>query len=216
MALSAQDIQNIIQQVTRQLLGEQQNNEGTLAVFSPNVFDPKSVHAYFTDKEVTCALPDGMEQPVQGCRTLRLGADRHRILSALTQYDDIVLVTPPLSLMGAIANGDDSTFAAALVIRPLLWGKTVTVLLDFETPRHLRGTALGTVAEHIDALEKMGVGIKTLPRRNKQAQAKELVTEQDIKHACKTGDMRIKIASGAIVTQLAQDTAKECGVSIEY
>lgn len=189
---------------------------GILAVFSEHVFDPQGVKAFFEGKHVTCALPEGTPPTLDGCKALRLGQDKHAIVSALADFEGIVLVTPPLSLLYAIAEADDSTFAATLCIRPLLWGKAVTVLLDFDTPKHMRGTALADIAENIDALEKMGIGITALERKNKKIQTKELVTEQDVKDACKTGTMRIKIAPGAIITQLAQDTAKECSVSIEY
>ncbi len=218
MDLSAQDIQEIIQRVTQQVLAGQENKpqSGILAVVCGDIFDPKGVKEYFAGKNVICAQPDGTPPVLEGCRGLRLGADKQAILSSLADYEEIVLVTPPLSLLAAIAAADDTSFAASLAIRPLLWGKTVTVLLDFETPKHMRGTALGVIADNIDALEKMGVGIKALERRNAAKQAKELVTEKDVKDACRDGSMKVRMAPGAIVTQLAQDTAKECGVSIEY
>ncbi len=219
MGLSAQDIQNIIERVTQQILGTEQNDDrpgGILAVFSDCVFDPQGVKTYFEGKQVICALPDGIQPLMQECKTLRLNADKPAIPGVLASCEEIVLVTPPLSLLQAIAQADDSTFTSSLVLRPLLWGKKVNVLLDFESPRHIRGTALALIAESIDALENMGIGIKILPRKNKTKQAKELVTEQDIKDACRDGSMKVIIAPGAIVTQLAQDTARECNVSIEY
>jgi len=204
-----------MQQITDTQQEKPQKSSGILAVFSDNVFDPQGVKAFIKDKNVICALPDKI-LPIEGCQTLRLDADKNEILAALTNYEQIVLVTPPLSLLKCIACADDSTFAASLILRPLLWGKEVSVLLDFETPRHMRGTALAAIAQNIDTLEKMGIGIKTLKRNTKAKQAKELVTEQDVRDACRDGSMKVTIAPGAIVTQLAQDTAKECGVSIEY
>ncbi len=217
MSYSAHEIQEIIRRVTEEILRETtQTQSGSLAVFCGNVFDPQGVKKFFADQNVTCALPDDMPFLIEGCKALKLEADKREILEGLTRFEEVVLVTPPLSLLAAIASADDTSLIASLIIRPLLWGKAVTVLLDFEAPKHLRGTALAVIADNIDALEKMGVLVKTLERKNARTQGKALVTEQDVKDACSDGSMKVKIEPGAIVTQLAQDTAKECGVSIEY
>ena len=218
MSLSAGDIQNIIKRVTEQVLqGQPQPDvqKGILAVLPAHVFDPIGVKACLAGKSITCAL-SADAQPIDGCKAFSLETDKRAIISTLAEYEEIVLVTPPLSLLQSIAQADDSAFAASLVLRPLLWGSKVSILLDFAAPKHMRGTALAVIAEHIDTLEKMGIGIKTIPRKSKMKDAKELVTEQDIKDACRDGSMKVKIRQDAIITQLAQDTAKECGVSIEY
>ncbi len=217
MSYSAQDIQEIIRRVTEEILsGQTQMQSGILAVFCGNVFDPRGVKKFLAEKNVTCALPDDMPPFIEGGKSLKLEANKREILEGLADFEEVVLVTPPLSLLAAIAAADDTTLTASVIIRPLLWGKAVTVLLDFETPKHMRGTALAVIADNIDAIEKMGVMVKTLTRKNAKKQGKELVTEQDVKDACQDGSMKVKIEPGAIVTQLAQDTAKECGVSIEY
>ncbi len=215
MSYNAQDIQEIIRRVTEEILSGLAHTQTKFAVFCGNVFDPKGVKKFFADKDVVCALPDDMPPLIEGCKALKLEADKRAILEGLDGFEEIVLVTPPLSLLGAIASADDTSFTASLIIRPLLWGRKVTVLLDFETPKYLRGTALGVIADNIDALEKMGISITTLKRKKTEKQGKELVTEQDVKDACSDGSMKVKMAPGAIITQLAQDTAKECGVSIE-
>lgn len=217
MSYNAQDIQEIIRRVTEEILSEQtQMQNGSLAVLCGIVFDPQGVRKFLADKNVTCALPDDMPPLIEGCKVLKLEADKREILEGLADFEEVVLVTPPLSFLAAIAAADDTSLTASLIIRPLLWGKAVTVLLDFETPKHMRGTALTFIADNINALEKMGVIVKTLARKNVKKQGKELITEQDIKDAYKDGSMKVKMEPGAIVTQLAQDTAKECGVSIEY
>lgn len=217
MSYNAQDIQEIIRRVTEEILSEQmQMQSGSLAVLCGIVFDPQGVRKFLADKNVTCALPDDMPPLIEGCKALKLEADKREILEGLAGFEEVVLVTPPLSLLAAIAAADDTSLTASLIIRPLLWGKAVTVLLDFETPKYMRGTALAVIADNINALEKMGVIVKTLTRKNVKKQGKELITEQDIKDAYRDGSMKVKMEPGAIVTQLAQDTAKECGVSIEY
>ena len=217
MSYSAHEIQEIIRRVTEEILKETTRTQsGSLAVFCGNVFNPQGVKTFFANQNVTCALPDDMPSLIEGCKALKLEADKREILEGLTQFEEVVLVTPPLSLLAAIASADDTSLIASLIIRPLLWGKAVTVLLDFEAPKHMRGTALAVIADNIDALEKMGVLVKTLERKNAKSQGKALVTEQDVKDAYRDGSMKVKIEPGAIVTQLAQDTAKECGVSIEY
>ena len=191
-------------------------SSGCLSVFCGNIFNPKKVREYFSEKTCVCAQDDDSPAFFDQYKCLKFDADRLEILEKLSDFEDIVLVTPPLSLLASIAAGDDSTFIASLIIRPLLWGKNVSVLLDFAVPKHLRGTALGTLVDNINALEKMGIIFDTLDREaGLEMQARDLVSERDVLDAIRNGSMKVKAAPDAIITQLAQDTAAEQGVTID-
>lgn len=218
MEISSENINRIIELVMNEVLSQSEEHTSSecLSVFSDNVFDPKGVRKYFSGKTCVCAQPDDMPLFFDKLKTLKFTADRTELLEQLNDFKEIVLVTPSLSLLNAIAAGDDSTFIAAIMIRSLLWGKNVTILLDFETPKYLRGTIVGLVAENINALEKMGIKFDTLDRKaSLEIQAKNLVSERDVTDAIRDGSMKVKAAPGAIITQLAQDTALEHGVVIE-
>ncbi len=191
---------------------------GTLAVFTEYVFDAKGVGSYLKNNHAsaTCALFEGARfESELKTESVITQQEKQALAGKLNCFEKIVIITPPLWLLGEIARGDDSVFLAMLAIRPLLWGREVTILLDFEVPRIRRSAALLRISEYISALEEMGAKFVYLPQESRKDEPKDLVTEQDVKDAFKNEGRRIIIKPGAIVTQLAQDTAKECGVAIE-
>ncbi len=191
---------------------------GVLAIAAGPVYQAELAESYIknTWSNVTFALLDGVTLDTSfKVETVVTQQQKDALSARLGSFEKVALVTPPLWLLKALALGDDSLFPAALVLRPLLWGKEVVVLLDFEPPKAGRSAALAGVAEYVSALEDMGAKIVCLPRESAEAGAKDLVTEQDIKDACKKGIDRVTIKPGAIVTQLARDTAKELGIAIE-
>jgi len=217
------DIEKIVKQVAeavvKRLNGEKEPQPGTLAVFPDYVFDAEGVGKYLkTRTNVTCALSRNAEFSCEGCAVKRIetAEDKKKLASELMGYSEIVVVTPPLSLLRSLSQGDDGVFEAMLALRPLLWEKDVTVLLDFQTPSYKRSTAFAQVSEDISALEAMGIQIVSLKQKKAVKETeKDLVTEIDIKEAHKNETMRVKASKGAIVTQLAEDAARELGVIIE-
>lgn len=188
-----------------------------LAVVPGFVFDPAGVAGYLQGKGAEAAMLRHASLP--GISQFRIETDEQKagLAARLADYEEIVLVTPSLTLIHAIACGDDTLFEAALLLRPLLWGREVAVLLDFPAPDFRRGTVLARLADDLDILEKMGVKIRSLLLKTVGTvrEGLELVTENDVRDASKTEDRRICIKEGAIVTQLAWETARELGVSIE-
>ena len=212
-------IKQVTEEVVRRLNGQTEESRGTLAVFPDYVFDAKGIAGYLkTKKDITCALFGNAEFDCEGCTVRRIatGEDKRKLVSELLGYSEIILVTPPLSLIRTLAQGDDSVFTAMLCLRPLLWEKEVTALLDFEAPKYKRNTAFSQIAEEINTLEAMGIKVEVIKRKKaEKEEEKDLVTEQDIKEAHKNETMCVKVSKGAIVTQLAEDMAKELGILIE-
>jgi hypothetical protein len=221
--MMAEDIRSLVAHITEEVIkrlnAEAQADGGTLAVFAGYVFDAAATAAFLREKQgdVTCALLDGVQFEYDEFNIERITDQRKgEFAGRLKGFERIVLVTPPLGLLHAVAQGDDPSYAVMLALRPLLWGRELTMLLDFKAPGSRRSPAFARIAEDIDALEGMGIKIACLPQGSKKGEeARELVTEQDIKDACKSESRRIRIKPGAIVTQLAQDSARELGVSIE-
>ena len=217
-----QDTLELIRKITEETLkrlGAGENTQSaTIAVFPELVFEAQAVAEYLKKNhgDAVCAVP-GETGFGYGFKTKNIAArhEKENIAAQLRDYGRLVLVTPPLRLIRAMADGDDTEYAAALALRALLWGREVTVLLDFEMPQRRRGDALERVAKDIGALEETGVKIVTLARGDSGgAEPKELVTESDVRHAAVNGNKRIVIKRGAIVTQLARDAAAELGVVI--
>jgi hypothetical protein len=212
-------VKQVAEEVIRRLSGEQKENRGALVVFPDYVFDPEGISNYLKTKtNVDCALLNNAAFNCEGCTARRIenADDKRKLASELMAYSDVIIVTPPLSLVRALAKADDSVYEAMLMIRPLLWGKAVTVLLDFDALAYKRNSAFSQISEDLTALETAGVKIVSIKQKTAiNVKEKDLVTEQDVKEAHKNETMRVTAAKGAIITQLAEDTARELGVSIE-
>ena len=211
--------QELIARITREVLArlgiEQPIKKDAILALCPGyVFDEQAVSAYLKDRgSVTCVLcGEAAMDSAFDCQRADTPQERRSLVSRLKSFEAVVVVTPPLSCIEALASGDDTRFDVMLALRPLLWGKDVTLLLDFELPRHKR--ALERLSDSLDTLEQMGMKIEVLADTEKM-ERKELVTEQDVKEAAKQNVRSIKIKPGAIVTHLASETAGELGISIE-
>lgn len=224
MTFNQDEIRKIVSRVAEEALKRlAQNNQvqkKTLAVMPGYVFDAEAVVGYLKERQADAVLFEGAYLPADDLKKIqiiRTMDDRRNLASNLTNYDEIVMVMPSLALIRTLARGDDTVFEAMLALRPLLWGRQVTLLLDFEAPKYRRSTMFAELADSLDVLEKTGMCIVTIAQaHSKPDEAKDLVTEQDVKDACKNESRRVRIKEGSIVTQLAQDTAREMGVSIEY
>jgi len=211
----------LIERITKEVLSRLGINQygekkpDTLAVYTGYVFNEAAVSAYLNKREnVTCVLFGEAVYNNAAFDYINAAAhdEKQRLANMLDKYNAIVIVTPPLSYIQRAAAADDSAYECMLALRPLLWGKKVTLLLDFALPRNKRG--FSELSDSIDALEQMGMVIEAL-RDNANEGRKELVTEQDVKDAAKRRLDSIKIMPNAIVTALARDTAAELGIRIE-
>lgn len=215
------ETQELIAQITREVLnrlGMEQSGEkkpGTLAVFTGYVFREAPVSAYLEKKEnVTCALfgEAAYHHLAFDSASVVTGEERQRLAQTLERFESVVVVTPPLSYIQRAASADDGDYACMLALRPLLWGKSVTLLLDFALPRSRRGFA--ALSDSLERLEQMGMRLETLQSGAPEGR-KQLVTEQDIRDAAKHKRESVRITPDAIITALARDTAKELGIRIE-
>jgi hypothetical protein len=167
--------------------------------------------AFMVIGQVSEALGEGFK---------RLDADsqqnQQRLMEALKNFKDIILVTPPLWMLKNIASGDDRGFFEQLFLRALLWEKNVSVALDFGKPKFRRGTFFQELNDALGALEEMGAAVVSLELSVGKPEGElPLVTQAEVADAKKRGKDRIRCAPGAIVTPLARDAAKELGVTID-
>ncbi len=213
------DKEKLIKQIAKEVI-KRLNAEvpRTLAVFPGYVFDVEGIAKYLETKvNVTCVLMGNAEFDSPGFAKKRIetAVDKKRLAAELKEYSEVILVTPPLSLLNVMTGGDDSVYEAMLALRPLLWEKDVRVLLDFAAPKFKRSAAFMQICDTINTLEAMGIKVENIICKKAQENEKDLITEQDIKEAVKNGTLRVRAAKGAIVTQLAEDAASELGVVIK-
>ena len=127
-----------------------------------------------------------------------------------------VLLSPCVGLLKRLANGQEEDGAGEVLLRRILWGKPVDVLLDFDPPKFRRGTYFAQIAEAVDSLSAMGVGVYAYsPCESQTVNARSLVTERDVIDAKRNGQKTILCMPEAIVTPLAADTAKELQINLE-
>jgi hypothetical protein len=191
---------------------------GVLVISAEHAPDAAALDAHlqrtFGDKRAYW-LPDGGEAPKGAHGVFSGSADYRRLLGALPHYEAVVLAFPPLGMLERIARGDDAGPVERALLKAVLWGRPVTVLLDFEKPRFRRGTFFETLCDTLKSIEDMGVSVESLvPCRCKKPEEKALVTEADVDDAIKRGDGYVWCMPGAIVTPLARDRAREMNVVI--
>jgi len=218
--INSDEIGKIVHEVTLELAsGFGQAPRGRLLAVIPGcIWGGESVLDYLRERKADVVSFAGPVADIGGCRTVpvRTDEEKARLVGALPDYDEVALVTPPISLLLAIARADDSSFEANLALRPLLWGKKVTLIADFDMPKRLHDTVFAGLADAVDVLVKAGVEVVSLMCGGAgEDEGLDLVTEQEVKAAHKSGNLRLKIKQGAIVTQLAQDTARDLGVIID-
>lgn len=203
---------------------EDERIEGTVALFttfvpSRHACAKKLVNLFGAGIE--CALFDGVGFSAPGFHAfpVRSDEDKDHLMDLLAGAKDIVLVTPKLSMLYKLAEGDDEGFVEQSFLRPLLWGRNVTVLLDFDIPRFKRATFFAKLVDAIDVLVNMGVRVEAYkPSRNGLdiMEVKSLVTEADVLDAYKDGSKRIVCDKDALITPLARDKAAELDVKIDW
>jgi hypothetical protein len=137
-----------------------------------------------------------------------------RVTETVASAAGIVLLAPKIGLLDSIAKGDDRDFVPHLVIRSLLWGRDVSVLLDFEPPRFRRNTFFEKLVDTLATLQDMGVRLLTYKCAQKGDEGLRLVTEADVTEAWRNHKTEIRRAPGAIITPAAKDKAKELGIRL--
>ncbi len=196
--------------------------QGTVALFTCFVPSKHACACKLTGlfgTGIDCALLNGAKFSAPGFYTFEVNTDEERdgLLDRLAGAANVALVTPPLGLLYNLADGKDDGFIEQAFLRPLLWGRNVTILLDFDIPRFKRATFFERVVDSIDRLTRMGVRIEAYkPSAQPNEHRKSLVTETDITDAKKQGLGRIMCEKGAIVTPLARERADELGISIDW
>ena len=152
---------------------------------------------------------------VRRCR-VTLPEQKSELVELLVYAERAVLLSPGVGLLKRLSNGQEEDGAGEILLRRVLWGKPVDVLLDFDPPKFRRGTYFAQIAEAVDSLSAMGVGVFAYsPCENQTASACSLVTERDVIDAKQSGQKTILCVPEAIVTPLAIDTAKELQINIE-
>lgn len=223
------DLKDLIAKIAKEVMNrveyaamEDEDVEGTVAVFTTFVPSKKACAEALKEHfgvGIDAALIGGVEFDMAGFFPMEVNDedDMQALMEKLAGAENVVLVTPKLSLLYKLAEGDDSGFVEQTILRPLLWGRNVTILLDFKTPKFKRATFFAKVVDAIDVLTNMGVRILSYNPASVKAEEERLtlVTETQIMDAAQAGKTSVLCERDAIVTPLARDKAGELGISID-
>ncbi len=227
MSLNEQDISLIIARVRQEIEARGNGKPDRLfhpetAVLVPSfVPSPHKALAALTQQygaALELVFLSAVVFPANGMQTRSLDwkTQPNELVELLVNAQSLVLLAPGTGLLRQIGSGQDEDGIGELLLRRLLWGKPFDVLMDFAPPKFRRGTTYAEIAESIDALSAMGIRFQTYHPADGPAQdARALVTEQDVVQAKRDGRKTITCISGAIITPLAADTAKELQINIE-
>jgi hypothetical protein len=155
------------------------------------------------------AFPSKLERIVSA---EEIGTDA--VLALVNGSDHVVLLTPRLKLIGHIAEGSDEDFVEFLIIRSLLWGRHVSVVLDFKEPSFKRNTFFEKIVSIVDVLEDIGIDVVSYDCSYERSSERTLITEADVLDEWKKGHKKILSAAGGIITPSAKDKAMELGMRI--
>jgi hypothetical protein len=155
------------------------------------------------------AFPSALERVVSAEEK---GTDA--VLALVNGAANVALLTPRLKLIESIADGDDENFVGFLTIRSLLWGRRVSVVLDFEPPAFKRNTFFEKVADIVEVLEGIGIDVISYDCSYEPSEVRSLITEADVVEEWKKGRGEVLSAAGGIITPSARDKARELGVKI--
>ena len=218
-------VAKVVGEVMKRIQFETMNDEtvtGTVAVFTSFVPSKKACSNALTERYgsgIDCALLGEAEFDMAGFLKMKVSTkeDEQILIERLARTANVVLVTPSLSLLYRLAAGDDSGIAETSVLRPLLWGRKVSVLLDFDVPRFKRATFFEKVVDALDVLTNMGVSVISYNPASEKEEEKRLslITETQVREAAEDGSFRILCANDAIVTPLAKEKAEELGVALD-
>lgn len=217
-------INSVIDRVLSKLERDMPRNEevqGALAIITAYVPSPKSALEAIAreyGEDVECALLNGAEFDAYGLAKMRIydAEGQNRLVQAAAEKGRIILVTPKISLLERIAQGDDGGIVEYIVLRALLWGRKIALLLDFEKPRFKRNTFFEKIGEILDSLTTMGIEITAYSCSGEKERTQyALVTEREVLDASRRGETALLLCPDAIVTPLAREKANELHIRLD-
>ena len=153
--------------------------------------------------------------------------------------EQVLIIVPTLSRTTAIklASAITDTLVTDLLYTALVNKKPIIAARNGADPMLANcprcGTSdmapaiIQTIHNELDKLIHFGIRLVTVDQLAVEAESvlqsipreipeKQIITEQDIKSAANSGEKRIRVRKGSIITPLAKDTAKDLGIDIEF
>ncbi len=166
---------------------------------------------------------EGLEAlDITGCRLYYMSdkKDVSYILNGLPVYERLELYDPSLDFLRAVKEGKEEDIAAKITLYFLMSGKPVIARLPYDMTALSAGTFGRSAKELKEDLGDMGMlfldlkpGIEEFLPAGDDGNL-TLVTEETVRQAHGRGRRLICAAKGAVITPLAAEKAKECGISI--
>jgi hypothetical protein len=144
---------------------------------------------------------------------------RDKLANNINKYEEIIVLSPELTQMRALTQGDDSGFIENLLIYSLLDKKKTVFLFEYDVKAVPYNSLGKKIKDLLGSISEMGVLIESLRQeKEKKSDAvtissKQLITEDQVVDFYKSGRREILCEKGCIITPLARDAAREMGVN---
>ncbi|MFL0248702.1 hypothetical protein [Candidatus Clostridium stratigraminis] len=146
-------------------------------------------------------------------------SSRDKLANNINKYEEIIVLSPELTQMRALTQGDDSGFIENLLIYSLLHKKKTVFLFDYDMKAVPYNSLGKKIKDLLGSISEMGVLIEDLLQDTEKksdavtVSSKQLITEEQVEDFYKNGRREILCEKGCIITPLARDAAREMGVN---
>ncbi|MFW6237824.1 MAG: hypothetical protein ACOC5A_01145 [Halanaerobiales bacterium] len=146
---------------------------------------------------------------------------QRKIAGLIEDLSEIYFISPPLNIVKAVTELDDSRFLQWFIIRALLKDIAVNMLFNIRLKKTYTNNLNGLVRKLLDNIEELGVNICSIQKNEVERDdvskpgGKKLITRANITKLWEQGKRQLN-AGEAIVTPLAFDRARELGLKVNY
>lgn len=148
---------------------------------------------------------------------------QNEMMSLCENAEQVVLLSPSLSMLSRIANDDDKGIMEYLFLHSFLWNKEVSIYLDFHPEKVHSITYNGQSKNLMSLFHSRKIPVYCYCNEQKAISNKKtisvketsLITETDVLEFFQAGRRRFVCESNSIVTPLARDKANELGIILQ-
>lgn len=230
MKFNKEDLALVVKKVLTYYLGRQNTrnpNGRSLAIISefPIGFD-----GFFSEFELSgetattdffTAAPQLTYPAGAGVFTKGNKTEELNLLNRLATYEKLDILTPSLSFLRALRDGDESDVFARVTLWFLMTDRQVMARVPYGLGDLPSGTFGKQVRTLLDDLSDMGItfagltpGFEEMLKQLDGYETDKLISEETVRQYAKVGVKQITAPKGTVITPLARETAKEIGVAI--
>lgn len=166
------------------------------------------------------SIDDKIKSEVNEIVNLNEKSSKEKISSMRSEFEYTYLISPSISMLEAITEGNDKEYFEMLILYNILHEKNTGIIIDYDI-RNLKPTQLTRKIEKLlSQISEMKISIDLLceakfPQNSCNIKKeKQLITEEDVNELHSKGIRVIQNSGNYIITPLAKDRINELGLSL--